>query len=58
MIKIRVGVGVITGCGLGGLSWLEENYSVINQQGTQTGESVFHSADDRKHGAGNDFDSL
>ncbi len=26
-------VGVITGCGLGGLSWLEQNYSIITEKG-------------------------
>jgi 3-oxoacyl-[acyl-carrier-protein] synthase II len=26
-------VGVITGCGLGGLSWLEQNYNIINEKG-------------------------
>lgn len=51
-------VGVITGCGLGGLSWLEHNYTQICEKRPQTGESLSDPADDRKYGARHDFDPV
>ncbi len=48
-------IGVITGCGLGGLSILEDTCITLKHQRSEAGEPLFHSHDDRQHGSRHDF---
>jgi len=49
-------VGVITGCGLGGLRFMEDTVLTIHQNGPKRVSPFFHPHDDRQHGARDDID--
>ena len=49
-------VGTITGCGLGGLSFMEETVQTVYFKGPRRVSPFFYSHDDRQHGSRNDID--